>query len=179
MVFVGNMNENISTLLLQASLFKPFPVGMNEDTAFLDRIHCYIPGWEIEPFSPKYFTNDYGFICDYLAEISRELRKLQYSSMIDQYFKLDESLKQRDVAAIRKMFSAMVKIIYPNGQVDKQGICEILEFVMEMRSRVKEQLNRIQPDGEFSDARFAYYDLETNISKEVLVPECTALSTKN
>jgi ATP-dependent Lon protease len=178
MVFVGNINENINTLLLQASLFKPFPIGMNEDTAFLDRMHCYIPGWEIEPFSPRSFTNDYGFICDYFAEISRELRKVQYSDILDSYFKLDESLKQRDVAAIKKMFSAMVKIIYPNGQVDKAGAREILEFAMEMRSRVKEQLKRIQPDGEFSDAKFIYHDIETSESREILVPECMALCQK-
>ncbi|MEA4977767.1 MAG: protease Lon-related BREX system protein BrxL [Methanomassiliicoccaceae archaeon] len=178
MVFVGNINENINTLLLQASLFKPFPVGMNEDTAFLDRFHCYIPGWEIEPFSPRLFTNDYGFICDYFAEISRELRKMQYSNVIDKYFTLDESLKQRDVTSIKKTVSAMMKIIYPNGVADKGEIREILEFAMEMRSRVKEQLKRIQPDGEFSEARFIYHDLETEESREVFVPECEELSRR-
>lgn len=178
MVFVGNMNEDIFTLLLQASLFKPFPEGMNEDTAFLDRFHCYIPGWEIEPFSPKSFTDDYGFICDYFAEIARELRKKQFSSVIDQYFRLDESLKQRDVTSIRKMVSAMMKLIYPDGAVDKEGVREILEFAMEMRSRVKEQLKRIQPDDEFIGARFIYHDLETGESKEVLVPECVELALR-
>ncbi len=178
MVFVGNINESVDALLLQASLFKPFPIGMNEDTAFLDRIHCYIPGWEIEPFSPKSFTDDYGFICDYFAEISRELRKMQYSNIIDMYFRLDDSLKQRDVTAIKKMVSALVKIIYPNGQIDKSSVREILEFAMELRSRVKEQLKRIQPDGEFSDARFIYHDLETNESREVLVPECVKLNLR-
>ena len=178
MVFVGNMNEDIFTLLLQASLFKPFPEGMNEDTAFLDRFHCYIPGWEIEPFSPKSFTDDYGFICDYFAEIARELRKKQFSSVIDQYFSLDESLKQRDVTSIRKMVSAMMKLIYPDGVVGKEGVREILEFAMEMRSRVKEQLKRIQPDDEFIGARFIYHDLETGESKEVLVPECVELALR-
>ena len=178
MVFVGNINEDIYTLLLQSSLFKPFPVGMNEDTAFLDRFHCYIPGWEIEPFSPKTFTDDYGFICDYFAEIARELRKKQFSSVIDRYFKLDESLKQRDVTSIKKIVSAMMKLIYPDGIVDKEGVREILEFAMEMRSRVKEQLKRIQPDGEFEDARFIYHDLETGESTEVLVPECIELNLR-
>lgn len=178
MVFVGNINEDIYTLLLQSSLFKPFPVGMNEDTAFLDRFHCYIPGWEIEPFSPKTFTDDYGFICDYFAEIARELRKKQFSSVIDQYFKLDESLKQRDVTSIKKIVSAMMKLIYPDGIVDKEGVREILEFAMEMRSRVKEQLKRIQPDGEFEDARFIYHDIETGESTEILVPECVELALR-
>ena len=178
MVFVGNINEDIYTLLLQSSLFKPFPVGMNEDTAFLDRFHCYIPGWEIEPFSPKTFTDDYGFICDFFAEIARGLRKKQFSSVIDQYFKLDESLKQRDVTSIKKIVSAMMKLIYPDGIVDKEGVREILEFAMELRSRVKEQLKRIQPDGEFEDALFIYHDLETGESIEVFVPECVVLKIR-
>ena len=178
MVFVGNINEDIFTLLLQSSLFKPFPVGMNEDTAFLDRFHCYIPGWEIEPFSPRTFTDDYGFICDYFAEIARELRKKQFSSVVDQYFTLDDSLRQRDVISIRKIVSAMMKLIYPDGNVDKEGVREVLEFAMEMRSRVKEQLKRIQPDGEFENARFIYHDIETGESREVLVPECVELNIR-
>ena len=172
MVFVGNMNMDINSLLLQSSLFKPFPDGMNSDTAFLDRFHCYIPGWEIEPFSPSTFTDDYGLICDYFSEIARELRKYQFSEVIDDYFILDRSLKQRDVTAIRKIFSAMMKLIYPDGKVDKEGARELIEFAMEMRSRVKEQLKRIQPDGEFSNARFIYSDKDAGESHEVLVPEC-------
>lgn len=178
MVFVGNINESIDALLLQASLFKPFPAGMNDDTAFLDRMHCYIPGWEIEPFSPRTFTNDYGFICDYLAEIARELRKIQFSSVIDDYFILDESLKERDVRAVKKMVSAMMKLIYPDGIVDKEGVREILEFALEMRSRVKEQLKRIQPDGEFEGVHFAYTDKQLGEKREVKVPECVELERK-
>jgi ATP-dependent Lon protease len=113
-----------------------------------------------------------------LAEIARELRKLSFTTVIDRYFRLDDSLKQRDVTAIRKMVSALMKLIYPDGEVDKEGVREILEFAMEMRSRVKEQLKRIQPDGEFKGARFIYHDLETGESKEVLVPECVQLSIK-
>lgn len=179
MVFVGNMNLDINALLLQSSLFKPFPTGMNEDTAFLDRMHCYIPGWEIEPFSPSTFTNDYGLICDYFSEIARELRKYQFSEVLDNFFRLDSSLKQRDVNSIRKIFSAMMKLIYPDGNVDKDGAEEILRFAMEMRSRVKEQLKRIQPDGEFKDARFIYTDKETGVSNEVLVPECVMLKNRH
>lgn len=178
MVFVGNINESIDSLLLQSSLFKPFPEGMNEDTAFLDRMHCYIPGWEIEPFSPRTFTNDYGLICDYFSEIARELRKLQFSDVIDRYFVLDESLKERDVKAIRKVVSAMMKLVYPDGKADKEGVREILEFAMEMRSRVKEQLRRIQPDGEFEGVRFAYKDLQLDETREVKVPEIVALERK-
>ena len=153
-------------------------ISMNDDTAFLDRMHCYIPGWEIEPFSPRTFTNDYGFICDYLAEIARELRKIQFSSVIDDYFILDESLKERDVRAVKKMVSAMMKLIYPDGIVDKEGVREILEFALEMRSRVKEQLKRIQPDGEFEGVMFAYTDNETGEKREVRVPECVELEGK-
>ncbi len=178
MVFVGNMNLDINTLLLQSSLFRPFPDGMNEDTAFLDRFHCYIPGWEIEPFSPATFTDDYGLICDYFSEISRELRKYQFSEVLDDFFTLDPSLKQRDVNAIRKNFSAMMKLVYPDGKVEKEDAREILEFAMEMRSRVKEQLKRIQKDGEFADARFIYHDKETGESREVLVPECVNLKMR-
>ena len=178
MVFVGNINESIPSLLLQSSLFAPFPVGMNDDVAFLDRFHCYIPGWEIEPFTPQTFTNDYGFICDYIAEITRELRKYQYSGILDQYFTLHPSLKQRDVAGIKKMFSAMVKIIYPDGVVQKEDAREILEFVMEMRARVKEQLKRIKPDDEFMGTRFIYIDNDTQEEKEVLVPECVGLESR-
>ncbi|MBO4348987.1 MAG: hypothetical protein J5812_05390, partial [Candidatus Methanomethylophilaceae archaeon] len=178
MVFVGNINESIDSLLLQSSLFKPFPDGMNEDTAFLDRMHCYIPGWEIEPFSPRTFTNDYGLICDYFSEIARELRKLQFSDVIDRYFVLDESLKERDVKAIRKVVSAMMKLVYPDGKADKDGVREILEFAMEMRSRVKEQLKRIQPDGEFEGVRFAYKDMQLGETREVKVPEIVALERK-
>ena len=170
MVFVGNINESIDSLLLQASLFKPFPVGMNEDTAFLDRIHCYIPGWEIEPFSPRTFTNDYGLICDYFAEIARELRKLQFSDVIDEYFTFDASLKERDVKAIKKIVSAMMKLIYPDGKTDKEGVREILEFAMEMRSRVKEQLKKIG-GMEFYDVNFSYIDNESFEEKYVIVPE--------
>lgn len=151
---------------------------MSEDAAFLDRFHCYIPGWEIEPFSPKTFTDDYGFICDYFAEIARELRKTQFSNVIDRYFRLDDSLRQRDIIAIRKITSAMMKLIYPDGNVDKEGVREILEFAMEMRSRVKEQLKRIQPGEEFEGARFIYRDIDTGESNEVLVPECVQLSMK-
>lgn len=175
MVFVGNMNLDINTLLLQSSLFRPFPDGMNDDTAFLDRFHCYIPGWEIEPFSPATFTDDYGLITDYFSEIARELRKFQFSEVIDDYFILDSSLKQRDVNAIRKIFSAMMKLVYPDGKIEKEDAREILEFAMEMRSRVKEQLKRIQKDNEFANARFIYHDKETGESREVLVPECVNL----
>ena len=113
------------------------------------------------------------------SEIARELRKYQFSEVLDNFFRLDLSLKQRDVNSIRKIFSAMMKLIYPDGNVDKDGAEEILRFAMEMRSRVKEQLKRIQPDGEFKDARFIYTDKETGISNEVLVPECVMLKNRH
>lgn len=178
MVFVGNMNMDVSALLLHYSLFEPFPAGMNRDTAFLDRFHCYIPGWEIQPFTPATFTDDYGLISDYFSEIARELRKIQMPDIIGEYFELDPSLKTRDVNAIRKVFSAMMKLVFPDRKVDKEDAREMLEFAMEMRSRVKEQLKRIQDDDEFSNSRFIYRDKDTGEAHEVLVKECVELKLR-
>src|SRR5574344_960835 len=96
MVFVGNINQSVDVLLKTSSLFDPFPPELGTDTAFLDRIHCYLPGWEIPKFRPEHFTNDYGFITDYLAEFLRELRKEQYGDALDRYFRLGKNLNQRD-----------------------------------------------------------------------------------
>lgn len=102
MVFIGNINQSVDVLLKTSSLFDPFPPEMGKDTAFLDRIHCYLPGWEVPKFRPQHFTNDYGFITDYLAEFIRELRKEQYGDALDKYFRLGKNLNQRDTIAVRK-----------------------------------------------------------------------------
>ena len=115
MVFVGNINQSVDVLLKTSSLFDPFPPEMGTDTAFLDRIHCYIPGWEIPKFRPEHFTDDYGFITDYLAEFLRELRKEQYGDALDRYFHLGKNLNQRDTIAVRKMVGGLVKLVYPDG----------------------------------------------------------------
>lgn len=126
MVFVGNINQSVDVLLKTSSLFDPFPVEMGTDTAFLDRMHCYNPGWEIPKFRPDHFTNDYGFITDYLAEFIRELRKASYGDALDKYFRLGRNLNQRDTIAVRRMVDGYVKLLYPNGEFAKEDIEEIL-----------------------------------------------------
>ena len=133
MVFVGNINQSVDVLLKTSSLFDPFPPEMGTDTAFLDRIHCYIPGWEIPKFRPEHFTDDYGFITDYLAEFLRELRKEQYGDTLDKYFRLGKNLNQRDTIAVRKMVGGFVKLLYPDGEFTKEQLEEILQISLEMR----------------------------------------------
>lgn len=170
MVFVGNINQSVDVLLKTSSLFDPFPPEMGTDTAFLDRLHCYIPGWEIPKFRPEHFTDDYGFITDYLAEFLRELRKEQYGDALDKYFRLGKNLNQRDTIAVRKIVGGYVKLLYPDGHFTKEQLEEILIFALEMRRRVKEQLKKLG-GMEFYDVNFSYIDLETFEEKYVSVPE--------
>jgi ATP-dependent Lon protease len=170
MVFVGNINQSVDVLLKTSSLFDPFPEEMAVDTAFLDRIHCYLPGWEIPKFRPEHFTNDFGFITDYLAEFLRELRKDQYGDSLDKYFRLGKNLNQRDTIAVRKMVNGYLKIVYPHGEFTKEDLEEILRLSLEMRRRVKEQLKKIG-GMEFYDVNFSYIDLDTFEEKYVGVPE--------
>ena len=170
MVFVGNINQSVDVLLKTSSLFDPFPVEMGTDTAFLDRMHCYNPGWEIPKFRPDHFTNDYGFITDYLAEFIRELRKASYGDALDKYFRLGRNLNQRDTIAVRRMVDGYVKLLYPNGEFAKEDIEEILRVALEMRRRVKEQLKKLG-GMEFYDVNFSYIDNETFEEKFVSVPE--------
>ena len=170
MVFVGNINQGVDVLLKTSSLFDPFPPEMGTDTAFLDRIHCYIPGWEIPKFRPEHFTDDYGFITDYLAEFLRELRKEQYGDALDKYFRLGKNLNQRDTIAVRKMVGGFVKLLYPDGEFTKEQLEEILQISLEMRRRVKEQLKKLG-GMEFYDVNFSYIDNETFEERYVSVPE--------
>ena len=170
MVFVGNINQSVDVLLKTSSLFDPFPVEMGIDTAFLDRIHCYLPGWEVPKFRPDHFTDDYGFITDYFAEFIRELRKTQESDALDKYFKLGKNLNQRDTIAVRKTVSGLVKLVYPNEDYTKEELEEILRIALEMRRRVKEQLKKIG-GMEFYDVNFSYIDNESFEEKFVSVPE--------
>lgn len=170
MVFVGNINQSVDVLLKTSSLFDPFPVEMGTDTAFLDRIHCYLPGWEVPKFRPDHFTDDYGFITDYFAEFIRELRKTQESDALDKYFKLGKNLNQRDTIAVRKTVSGLVKLVYPNEDYTKEELEEILRIALEMRRRVKEQLKKIG-GMEFYDVNFSYMDNESFEEKFVSVPE--------
>ena len=170
MVFVGNINQSVDVLLKTSNLFDPFPPEMGTDTAFLDRMHCYIPGWEIPKFRPEHFTNDYGFITDYLAEFIRELRKEQYGDALDKYFRLGKNLNQRDTIAVRKMVGGMIKLLYPDGAFTKEQLEEILKFALEMRRRVKEQLKKLG-GMEFYDVNFSYIDNDTFEEHFVSVPE--------
>ena len=170
MVFVGNINQSVDVLLRTSSLFDPFPPEMGTDTAFLDRMHCYIPGWEIPKFRPEHFTNDYGFITDYLAEFIRELRKEQCGDALDKYFHLGKNLNQRDTIAVRKIVGGFIKLIYPDGEYTKEQLEEILQIALEMRRRVKEQLKKLG-GMEFYDVNFSYIDNETFEEHYVSVPE--------
>ena len=170
MVFVGNINQSVDVLLKTSSLFDPFPPEMGTDTAFLDRMHCYLPGWEIPKFRPEHFTNDYGFISDYLAEFIRELRKEQYGDAIDRYFRLGKNLNQRDTIAVRRMVDGYLKLVYPDGEFTKEELEEVLKLSLEMRRRVKEQLKKLG-GMEFYDVNFSYIDMDDMSEHYVSVPE--------
>lgn len=170
MVFVGNINQSVDVLLKTSSHFDPFPPEMGTDTAFLDRIHCYLPGWEIPKFRPEHFTDDYGFITDYLAEFIRELRKEQYGDALDKYFRLGSNLNQRDTIAVRKMVGGLLKLLYPDGEFTKEQLEEILKLALEMRRRVKEQLKKLG-GMEFYDVNFSYIDKDNFEEYYVSVPE--------
>lgn len=170
MVFVGNINQSVDVLLKTSSLFDPFPPEMGTDTAFLDRMHCYNPGWEIPKFRPEHFTDDYGFITDYLAGFIRELRKEQFGDAIDKYFRLGKNLNQRDTIAVRRMVDGYLKLLYPDGNFTKEDVTEVLEIALEMRRRVKEQLKKLG-GMEFYDVNFSYIDMDDMSEHYVSVPE--------
>ena len=173
MVFVGNINHSVDSLLKTSSLFEPFPKEMGTDTAFFDRMHCYIPGWEIPKYRPEFFTDDYGLITDFFAEFLREMRKYPYTDAYAKYFKFGPDINQRDSIAIKKTISGLIKIVYPDGDYDKEDLREIMEIALESRRRVKEQLKRIG-GMEFFDTNFSYIDLEDNKESFVTVKEQTS-----
>lgn len=170
MVFVGNINQSVDSLLKTSHLFDPFPAAMAYDTAFLDRMHCYVPGWEIPKYRPDYFTGDYGFITDYLSEFMKEMRKEPYGDAADKYFRFGNNLNQRDMIAVRKMISGFTKLIYPDGVYTKEEMEEIVQYSLEMRRRVKEQMKKIG-GMEFYDVNFSYIDQENFEEHYVGVPE--------
>lgn len=170
MVFVGNINQSVDTLIKTSHLFAPFPEEMANDSAFFDRMHYYLPGWEIPKMRPDLITEKYGFIVDYIAEFFREMRKRTFSDAIDRYFKLGNNLNQRDTNAIRKTVSGMLKLLYPHGEFSKEEVSEVLEYALEGRRRVKEQLKKIG-GMEFYDVMFSYIDKETLEEHYVSVPE--------
>lgn len=159
MVFVGNINQSVESLVKTSHLLAPFPEAMI-DSAFFDRFHAYIPGWEIPKMRPEFFTNRYGLIVDYLAEFFREMRKRSFADSIENYFKLGNNLNQRDVIAVRKTVSGLVKLLYPHGQFNKEDVRQCLEYALQVRRRVKEQLKKIG-GMEFYDVHFSYIDNDT------------------
>jgi len=169
MVFVGNINQPVDTLVKTSHLLAPFPEAMI-DTAFFDRFHCYIPGWEIPKMRPEFFTNAYGFIVDYLAEVMRELRKRNFADAITKYFRLGRDLNQRDTIAVKHTVSGLLKLLYPDENYTKDAVEQCLAYALEARRRVKEQLKKIG-GMEFYDVHFSYTDLETGMEKFIGVPE--------
>ncbi|WP_041646445.1 protease Lon-related BREX system protein BrxL [Aromatoleum aromaticum] len=169
MVFVGNINQSVESLVKTSHLLAPFPEAMI-DSAFFDRFHAYVPGWEIPKMRPEFFTNQYGLIVDYLAEYLREMRKRNFADAIDKWFKLGNNLNQRDTIAVRRTVSGLLKLLYPNGEYDKEAVRRCLEYALEVRRRVKEQLKKIG-GMEFYDVHFSYIDLEDSQERFVTVPE--------
>lgn len=169
MVFVGNINQSVDTLVKTSHLLAPFPQAMI-DTAFFDRFHAYIPGWEIPKMRPEFFTNRYGLITDYLAEYMREMRKRSFSDAIDKFFKLGNNLNQRDVIAVRRTVSGLLKLLHPDGAYGKEDVRACLIYALEVRRRVKEQLKKLG-GLEFFDVNFSYLDNESLEESFVSVPE--------
>lgn len=159
MVFVGNINQSVESLVKTSHLLAPFPEAMI-DAAFFDRFHAYVPGWEIPKMRPEFFTDRYGLIVDYLAEFYREMRKHNFGDAIDKYFKLGNNLNQRDTIAVRKTVSGLMKLLFPQGEYEKEDVRGCLEYALQVRRRVKEQLKKIG-GMEFYDVHFSYIDNDT------------------
>jgi ATP-dependent Lon protease len=166
----GNTNQPVEVMVRSSHLFLPMPDVIREDMAFLDRIHYYIPGWELPKMRVEFFTEHYGFVVDYLAEALRELRKHNYTEMIDRHFSLGAHLNARDVKAVRKTVSGLVKLIYPHGVVSKEDVAELVAIALEGRRRVKEQLKKMG-SFEYHQTSFSYIDNDTREEWYVGVPE--------
>jgi len=160
MAFVGNTKHNVPYMLKHSHLFESIPDGYIKG-AFLDRMHMYIPGWEVRILKSSVFSVEYGFIVDYLAELLRELRKSDYSPLLDGKVKLDGSLTTRDKTAVRKSFSGMAKILYPHREMTDAELRELLDFCMEGRKRVKDQLYIIDETFKAEPVDFCYTVLAT------------------
>jgi ATP-dependent Lon protease len=169
MVYIGNIDLDIEGVLKSSHLFKPFPDEM-QDLALIDRFHYYLPGWEVPKMQSEFFDDQFGFIVDYFSEFMRELRKDSYADAINQHFALGDHLNQRDEKAVRKTVSGFLKMLHPHGEYTKEELREYLEFAMEGRRRVKEQLKRIG-GMEYRAVNFSYIDLDTREEVFVTVPE--------
>lgn len=166
----GNINQPVETVLQTSHLFSPLSDEVNHDTAFLDRIHFYLPGWEMIKFSPKHFTSSFGFSTDYFSEALKSFRRVTYTDALEKYFTLGAHLKQRDTKPVRKTVSGFIKLLHPDGVFTKEDVQEYLEIALEMRRRVKEQLKRIG-GMEFWDTNFSYIDKENQEEYYVGLPE--------
>jgi ATP-dependent Lon protease len=166
----GNTNQPIETMVRTSNLFVPLPEVIRDDMAFLDRIHCYLPGWEVPKMRIEFFTGQFGFVVDYLAEAFRELRRHNFTEVIDRLFSLGAHLNARDVKAVRKTVSGLVKLVYPNGEFTKAELAELVELALEVRRRVKEQLKKMG-SFEYHQTSFSYRDNETAEERYVGVPE--------
>ena len=169
MVFVGNINDSVQNLLKVAHLFEPFPPEFNNDSAFFDRIHYYLPGWEIPKMRSELLTEKYGLITDCLAELTRELRKKDCTHLLDAYFRLNNKFNKRDEIAVRKTMSGLIKLIFPDENVTEEEMRRLLKYAIEGRRRVKEQL-KIMAGVEFADVALGYVD-EYGSETVVSVPE--------
>ena len=169
MVFVGNINDSVQNLLKVAHLFEPFPPEFNNDSAFFDRIHYYLPGWEIPKMRSELLTEKYGLITDCLAELTREMRKKDCTHLLDAYFRLNNKFNKRDEIAVRKTMSGLIKLIFPDENVTEDEMRRLLEYAIEGRRRVKEQL-KLMAGAEFADVALGYVD-EYGSETVVSVPE--------
>jgi ATP-dependent Lon protease len=168
--FFGNTNQPVEVMVKSSHLFVPLPDVIREDMAFLDRLHFYIPGWEIPKMQIEFFTDHYGFVVDYLSEALRELRRHNFTEVIDRYFSMGAHLNARDVKAVRKTVSGLVKLIYPHGEFTKEELGELLDIALEGRRRVKEQLKKMG-SFEYHQTSFSFIDNETREERYVGVPE--------
>lgn len=171
MVFEGNVNDSVANMLKTTHLFDPFPPEFNDDSAFFDRIHYYLPGWEVPKMRSDLLTNHYGLITDCLSEFCKEMRRRDYTHLIDQFFRLNSDFNKRDEIGVRKTFSGLAKLLFPDQKVEKEDVRWLLEYAIEGRRRVKEQL-KIMAGVEFIDVNLGYMDAENPGDMRVIgVPE--------
>ena len=168
--FEGNTFRSVSDMIRTTNLFEPFPETFNNDSAFFDRIHAYLPGWETPKLRSNLFTQNYGLITDCFAEFCHSMRKYDFTNSFCEYFALNASFNTRDTIAVGRTFSGLAKLIYPDEVMEKEEVRELLEYAIECRRRVKEQLCKITP-GEFSDVDLGYIDLDTEEEFIVTLPE--------
>ena len=162
--FIGNTEHSVPYMLKNTNLFDALPKAYY-DTAFLDRVHLYLPGWEVSKLRNEMFTSGYGFIVDYVAEILKELRKDDFSAKLSEHVTLDSTLTTRDRDAIIKTFSGLMKIIYPHGEYTHEDALELINYAIEGRKRVKDQL--IKMDDTFEEVNFSYKDIRLGQSGSV------------